>query len=254
VTAPAGAPAGAALLTPLPWDGEVIGRPVARAGVAGLPAAAVREVLDAARGAAPALVYLFGDPADAPALALLDEAGAALVDRRTTYARPVDPAFAGSTPAGVVAYHGGWPDSELRALALASGLHSRFRVDPRLPSGAFERIYETWIARSVAGELAEAVFVAPAAGGAGRRLDGMVTVGVKDGRADIGLLAVAPEARGRGVGRALVRAAQAWAAGRGFAAEQVVTQGANGDARRLYEACGYHVESAVAVRHLWCDR
>jgi GNAT superfamily N-acetyltransferase len=52
-------------------------------------------------------------------------------------------------------------------------------------------------------------------------------------------LVVAAEARGRGVGRALVRAAEEWAAAQG-AVKVAVTSGAQrADAHRFYEGLGY---------------
>lgn len=246
------APGGA--VTPLPWDSGVLGRPVARVALEGAAPDAVRAALDALRASDVALAYLFGDPADAEGRALLKRAGAALVDRKTTYVRGVEPAAAAGLPAGIREHDGHWPDPAVRALALASGVHSRFHADPRMPRHVFQTIYEAWIARSVARELADVVYVAcdPDDVAAERPL-GMVTVGLKEGRADIGLLAVAEAARGRGVGRALVRAANGWAARRGVSVEQVVTQGHNDAACRLYEACGYAVESVLPIRHLWLD-
>ena len=241
-------------VVPLPWDSAVLGQSVARATVAGLEASAVRALLTEIRQRDLALTYLFGHPADTDAGTLLREAGAALVDERTTYVRPVDPQLAGHIPEGVVSFAGPWPDAELRALGIASGQYSRFRTDPRMPRHVFEQIYEAWVARSVAGEIADIVYVYREGTQTPARCLGLVTVGVANGRADIGLLAVAPEARGRGTGRALVRAAGAWAAARGVSVEQVVTQGSNAPARRLYESSGYRVESVIPVYHLWLDR
>lgn len=244
------ADAGTPAVERLAWDTDAIGVPVGRVDVEGAGAGAVDAALDAARRAGLGLLYVMGRPA-ADAAARLDAAGARLVDERTTFVRPVTPADATLPPADAAAavrrYAAPAPDAALVALARQSGGQSRFRVDPQMPAGVFERIYDTWIARSVSGEIADAVFVAELDGAAA----GMVTVGPKNGRGDIGLLAVAERARGRGLGGALVRAALAWTAARGLDTAQVVTQGANAAACRLYLTSGYAVESAVPVRHLW---
>ncbi|MBV9381893.1 MAG: N-acetyltransferase [Streptosporangiaceae bacterium] len=50
---------------------------------------------------------------------------------------------------------------------------------------------------------------------------------------------VRPQARGHGVGEALVSAVTAWAADRGFAAVHLWVSEVNLPARRLYERCGF---------------
>lgn len=63
-----------------------------------------------------------------------------------------------------------------------------------------------------------------------------------EGRGDLAVLwdiRVAPEARGRGVGAALFRAAEAWAAARGCRQLKVETQNVNVPACRFYARQGY---------------
>lgn len=55
-------------------------------------------------------------------------------------------------------------------------------------------------------------------------------------------MAVLPAARRRGFGRALVQAAEAWAADRGVRKVTIVCAADNAPALRLYAACGYAVE------------
>ena len=85
----------------------------------------------------------------------------------------------------------------------------------------------------------------------GEKIVGMVTVGMKNGRGDIGLVAVHESMRGKNVGVNLTRAAQKWAIGKGCRYAQVVTQGNNLAACKLYEKCGYRVESIVNFYHIW---
>lgn len=108
-------------------------------------------------------------------------------------------------------------------------------------------MYKTWIRNSVNGQIADAVLVARHAG----RIAGMVTVGRKDGRGDIGLFAVHPEMRGKNLGTALALSARDWFCRQGLESAQVVTQRSNTGACRLYEKCGYRVEKVEYYYHFW---
>lgn len=63
-------------------------------------------------------------------------------------------------------------------------------------------------------------------------------------------LVVAPEAEGKGVGEALVQAAQAWARCRGYRMMQLYVLPGNAGARRLYERMGYRAEWLKYVQPL----
>ena len=79
----------------------------------------------------------------------------------------------------------------------------------------------------------------------------MVTLGNKNGKGDIGLLAVGADYRGRNYGRILVQAAQKWFLTNGYQEGQVITQGDNYPAYHLYEKCGYSVEKVEYFYHFW---
>lgn len=59
----------------------------------------------------------------------------------------------------------------------------------------------------------------------------------------LGMIAVTDEAEGRGVGRMLLGAAEAWARASGFARLTLNVFEGNARARRLYDAAGYRVET-----------
>ncbi len=92
----------------------------------------------------------------------------------------------------------------------------------------------------------------------GRRVGGIVvafdTPGVEmlEGRRDLAVLwdvRVAPEARGRGVGEALFRAAEAWARARGCVELKVETQNVNVPACRFYARQGCTLAAARRGRY-----
>jgi dTDP-4-amino-4,6-dideoxy-D-galactose acyltransferase len=187
---------------------------------------------------------------------LLSQFAGALVDRKATFTRSLAPTSAAHVHAGrpaVVPFRGSTPTPALVELALAAGAYSRFRVDPRIPAVRFESMYRQWIERSVAGQLADVVLVAAPEGDEDRaeRPLGMITLAESGGVASIGLVAVAAEARGRGVGSALVQAAHEWMRARGAAQARVVTQLANAPACRLYERAGYDLTRVQPYYHFW---
>lgn len=233
----------------LEWDSGVFGFNVARAAIPD-DSRALTAALEDARRNDVRLVYLHTD--DSQLVRAAESLGGTLVGERVTFARTltaVDAQNVGGSNAPVVVEQ--WPGTvatpELLQLSRAAGLYSRFRIDSRVPEGVFERIYDAWITRSLERKIAEEVLVTRDA----LSISGLVTLGAKDGRADIGLLAVRADARGRGLGKALVLAALDWAIRRQFREAQVVTQQANIEACRLYEACGYAIERKEWVLHFW---
>lgn len=189
---------------------------------------------------------------------LLREFGGTLVDRKVTFGRllttPADAEPRAAEEIRVVPYAGRDVSDELFELALASGVYSRFKVDAHFAPEKFAAMYRVWIERSVSGELADVVLVAHQAthaNGSEPSLAGMITVSQADSVASIGLIAVAPAARGSGVGSGLIEAAHRWMRTAGASDARVVTQGANLPACRLYERAGYRVVRELHYYHFW---
>jgi GNAT superfamily N-acetyltransferase len=63
-------------------------------------------------------------------------------------------------------------------------------------------------------------------------------------------LVVAPEARGRGAGRALLEAAERWARERGYPVLTLNVFVENAGARAVYESCGFEAETVRYVKRL----
>jgi ribosomal protein S18 acetylase RimI-like enzyme len=132
-------------------------------------------------------------------------------------------------------------------LALAAGWSSRFALDPRFPRAKREKLYRAWLDNSLNRTIADAVIV----DGEGEAIDAMVTVAARGETGQIGLFSVAETARGRGLGKALLRDALNWFAQQGCARARVVTQGENAGAVALYRSCGFIPVSYANVFHFW---
>ncbi|GHG45622.1 GNAT family acetyltransferase [Flavimobilis marinus] len=76
---------------------------------------------------------------------------------------------------------------------------------------------------------------------------GSVMAGFDGHRGWLYYLAVAPEARGQGLGRELVVAAEAWLAGQGAPKVQLMVRRENADVQAFYAALGYEDADCVVL-------
>jgi ribosomal protein S18 acetylase RimI-like enzyme len=136
-------------------------------------------------------------------------------------------------------------DAGLPDLTVPAFEATRFHLDPDVPDAVAQRVKRDWVAALVDGTRGEETLVA--------ELDGRPVgfLGVVDhaGIRTIDLIAVAPEAQGRGAGRALVRRFCADSRGRCDAVE-VGTQAANERAIRWYERLGFETARTAYDLHM----
>ena len=234
----------------LKFDSGLFGFPVAQIAPR-LDAGAIAPVLDELRLNGVRLAYWVIDQVAGDGLRrAANELGGKCVDEKTTFLLDL----ANIRPDGrtlnvaVEPFDPSMASAQLEALAVQAGEHSRFAVDPRVPRCKFIELYTLWIRKSVSRELADEVLVIR---GGDDDITGMVTLGTRHGRGDIGLIAVDAACRGKGHGQALMHAAHQWFIARGLRFAQVVTQDANAPACSLYHKCGYSVEKIEPYYHFW---
>jgi dTDP-4-amino-4,6-dideoxy-D-galactose acyltransferase len=205
----------------------------------------VAAAIDEARHLGMKLAYWFVDPADSAAADLAKEVNARLVDRKVTYLLDV----ANITPSELDTRLEKAIDAtpQLRFLAIQSGHYSRYKVDPGFSPTYFERMYNIWLERSVSGAIAKEVIVFK---DDGKEL-GFATIGIKNGRANIGLIAVDADSRSKGIGAHLINAAVAKSKDWGVDQIDVVTQKDNIGACRFYERSGFVQEKIEHIYHIW---
>lgn len=170
-----------------------------------------------------------------------------LVDQKLRFTHSCRPAGANIAHETVKAHTEKKGSAELKNLALQSGAFSRFAVDPLFPKETFYALYETWMAKSCSGELADAVLTIKKEG----KNVGCITLRAQKQRSKIGLLAVDKQSRGMGLGNALLRAAEAWSLQRDCQHIDVVTQADNTPACKLYSKYGFTLTKRDYVYHLW---
>jgi dTDP-4-amino-4,6-dideoxy-D-galactose acyltransferase len=232
------------------WDSDFFGFPVARLTTVEMSETMLDAAIAKARDSGIRLMYLIVEANDAAMASKMDGVGARLMDRKVTYLMNIssllndEPQFAAAIGTATAS------NTQLEALALQSGQYSRFRLDSRLDSSAFPRLYSEWLRNSLSGAIARKVLVWRSQSDIER---GLLTLGEKYGRADIGLLAVDAEVRGQRVGQSLVAAAILQAKIWGYREMQVVTQRDNETACRFYEKCGFKLINEEHIYHLWLD-
>ncbi len=175
--------------------------------------------------------------------------GGCLVDRKTTFSINLNRLNSDNFISTdiVKKYDPSMSSNELEKLSIQSGKYSRYSVDKNIKRDKFEKLYTIWIKRSIGKEIADEVLVILDNG----NIAGMITLGNKNGKGDIGLLAVESRFRGKKYGEQLVSAAQKWFIRNGYEVGQVVTQGDNIPASNLYKKCGYNVETVEYFYHFW---
>ncbi|OGX81362.1 hypothetical protein BEN47_19265 [Hymenobacter lapidarius] len=241
-------------LAPLVWDSEFLAFGVSRLPAHSLTTAALEQLVQEARQAGTRLLYVVATPTDAFSNASALQAGAWLADRKVIFVHDVEPGAA--TLAISPAIHSITASSPvLESLALQSGKYSRFRRDKRFSPAVFPKLYQHWLHNSLSHQLAREVFAVEAGTGhpapASATHCGLLTLGIADNRATIGLLAVDESARRQKIGQQLVAAARQRTAAWGLRELQVATQLDNEPACAFYRRCGFREARVEHIYHLW---
>jgi dTDP-4-amino-4,6-dideoxy-D-galactose acyltransferase len=124
---------------------------------------------------------------------------------------------------------------------------TRFYADPRFPDERCDDLYENWVHDSLAGWAAEILVAEDRKG----RVQGFITVHLDADVASIGLIAVAEQARGKGIGLDLTRSAAHWAFMHAANTITVVTQGVNIPAQRCFQRAGFVTTQTDYWLHQW---
>lgn len=244
----------------LDWDTKQLGVPTARIvlPVVLSESLILREILKNARDQNLRLIYMTVPSKEKNMINSAKELDGILVDHKITYLIDLDilkldlknkKNIFDVDKNEIEIYSEALPSSDLIALAFESGKYSRFRADPNMTENQFQHIYRQWIMNSVNHSVADDVLICRDSHT--QKILGMITVGKKNQRGDIGLLAVDQDARGKHIGTKLVRAAQNYFIQKNYSYSQVVTQQDNVPACKLYEKCGYHIEKIEYFFHFW---
>ena len=225
------------MVEPLNWDSDFFGRKIGVLMGNLRSAEAVSAALDAA--AAAGFVYIICRPSvdDAAAVRTLERAGFYLTDIGVTWSSEVEMYLRRAAPIVADARVAVASDvPRLSAEAMTLFRNSRFYHDPFFSADEADRLHAVWLANSVSGQAADAVWIIPDSGFVTCKL----TTG---GVGEVALIGVWESRRGRGAGRALMTAAIAWFASRGVRTVHVKTQVKNLRAMNFYHRLGFDLRA-----------
>ncbi len=232
----------------LEWDSEFFSMRIGRLKGSRIDEASLAEIDHWSKENRIDCLYFLTDPADTLSIRLAEDAGFHLTDVRVTLDLKITPkeqVWRSSSPLIKLST----PDdiSPLRTIAAANHRDSRFYHDGGFPVERCDDLYATWIEKSCNG-YADAVLVADKGSGA----VGYFTCHLKEGNSgQIGLVGVSSCCQGEGLGRLLISEALKWFAANGVKLVDVVTQGINVGAQRLYQKSGFMTSSIELWYHRW---
>ena len=108
-------------------------------------------------------------------------------------------------------------------------------------------LYHTWIEKSVNKELADDIIIQEVEG----QLAGVITVFIKNEIGYIGLVGVDSRYRGQGIGSKLIKDSLTYFKNKSINRVEVVTQGNNKPACKLYEKHGFSILYQTDFYHFW---
>ena len=230
----------------LTWDSNFFGQKIARISSTSLNTAEAERVRGWVAENSIDCCYFLCDANDENSVRVAEENRMRFVDVRITFEQAIANDFSVIAPGNVRLMQ---PEDIpiLRKIAKYSHQDSRYYFDSNFSRVDCDRLYEVWIERSCEG-YADAVIVAT--------MDeiacGYLTCHLRaNSNGQIGLIALAESAQGKGLGTQLVQSAQHWFQSQQVRNISVVTQGRNIKAQRFYQKSGFITSSIELYYHWW---
>ena len=234
----------------LSWDSKFFGFKIGKINPKGLKAKELIRILKELKYKNYILSYLSLNPQN---ISLNDEAlqnGGKLVDEKTTFSFKLKNSDMRDYHSNIFLYKDKNISKVLIDIAIQTAEYSRFKTDTLFEKGKYKQLYTEWIIKSVKKKLANDVLVYKI----NDRIKGLITVGTEnehDKIGFIGLVGVDSKERGKGIGIELMNAAKFYFQSRGFKTINVVTQGKNLPACKLYLKSGFYKSKIENFYHFW---
>jgi dTDP-4-amino-4,6-dideoxy-D-galactose acyltransferase len=237
------------MYTHLNWDSDFFGFPTAKIDGDFIKPDILENILNQLILKKYKLVYLFTDPSNLEIIKLIQKLEGKLVDEKIIFRLQLTSFRNVQYDNNIISYPVQEPNEELIELAIESGKYSRFRTDNCFSKGIYEKLYAQWITNSTLRLNAEEVFVYQT----GNKIKGMITLSEKQQIGSIGLIAVAQDSQGLGIGKKLVNRTIQYYHSKGIDNLDVVTQNANKNACDFYKKIGFKILNIKNVYHFWLN-
>lgn len=226
------------LIERVPWDSDFFGFEVGKF--------TVDKIFDFASFENEAkkyrLVYIFSD-------CILEGENLKLVDKKVIFNQSIPLSIGLSNYNKIESFNSNLHDlDQLINLTLQSGIYSRFYTDENFKSNEYKKLYTEWILNCINGKLSFDILISVS----NSKILGFCTISKKNNAlADIGLVAVDKEARGKGLATELIYRAMQLAVNKSLKSIQVVTQLNNLPAVKLYTKTNFKVKKITNIYHYW---
>lgn len=137
--------------------------------------------------------------------------------------------------------------SDLYKLAYESGKHSRFKLDNKFDIAKFKKLYQKWVENSLNKTFASKVFYVKDVS----EIIGFITIKKNKDYAEIGLIAVSEKYQGQGIGKQLLKKAEAYCLSQDIDELKIPTQKSNTKACAFYQKNGYNIQDELFIKHYW---
>ncbi|MFC2188227.1 GNAT family N-acetyltransferase [Fulvivirgaceae bacterium LMO-SS25] len=236
----------------LKWDSEQFGYKVGKITLCFESVVAIETDIDFARKDGYKLIYLFQEASESTKESKLNERlallGFDLVDEKVLLSRDLNIEWNNFVDERIHPFNLNMNLDRIYSLALQTGEYSRFHLDKNFINNEFQSLYKIWLDNSISGKIADQIFVSLSEDSLPT---GLITLGKKGDRVDIGLLGVDQNLRGQKLGQALVHSAFSYTLKRDLSQIQVVTQKANKPAMAFYIKMGFRIETITNIYHYW---
>lgn len=248
-TLPGSNEVGGATVRVLSWDSSFFG--VTMAQIEG-PFTRLHEnaVFKQARAKGVRFLQFFCDGSDLEGVAAAEAGGFSLVDARMTF--ELQNLNRRDIPGHARFRVGRGQPEDIPSLSSIAGrahLDSRFYVDGRFPVDRIDSLFETWVVRAIHGTFDDFALVLYQE----HKALGYCSLKLRSGgqSAQIGLFGIAAEYRGKALGRYLLETSLQMLTEMGVNEVEVVTQGRNITAQRLYQRAGFLTRRMEFIYHKW---
>lgn len=235
----------------LAWDSEFFGFPIIKINISTIHEESLNNILTSAKTEGIRLAYLFTNKLNPPEIEIIKKYSGELVDKKLTYSlntsQPILNSSLLKTDIHITDHTHLNITSRLKSLALQSGEYSRFKLDQNFDKEAYEKLYLTWLERSVKGEIAKKVYVYKK----NEDIVGFITLEEKNNQLWVGLLSVDREYRGQSIGTYLMQRCVEEAKKNGYNTLWVATQANNKGACAFYEKNGFKLQNEQFIYHFW---